>query len=143
MVLPWELDSDGMTMGPDFQIPMANQCPWPDCGSYFVGGKNIHTPSFDSPWFGLLLWGFCNVLFLTGNPGMVDSPRFPPSSGKFPEPGPVFFWPFSFRVLASAVYPWWRKLRLLPLNAAVLRNLQLLQLPPTARNVSATAGAVV
>ena len=51
----------------------------------FLPRKQKKTPSFDSPWFGLSLWRFCHCLFLIGNFVMVDSPRFPKSSGIDPE----------------------------------------------------------
>ena len=55
--------------------------PWSYRGSYF----EINTPSFYSPWFRLSYGDFCHLLFLIGNFVMVDSPRFPKSSGIDPK----------------------------------------------------------
>ena len=60
--------------------------PWPFRGSCLVKkNTHTHTPSLDSSWFGRCLWCFCHCLFLIGNFAMVDSPRFPKSSGIDPK----------------------------------------------------------
>lgn len=51
--------------------------PWQYRGSYFV--KLNKTPPFDSPWFSLAI-----VYSSFGTFVVVDSPRFPPSSGIVP-----------------------------------------------------------
>ena len=51
----------------------------------FLLRKNKKTPSFDSPWFGLSYGAFAIVYSSFGNIDMVDSPRFPKSSGIDPE----------------------------------------------------------
>ena len=47
--------------------------------------KKNKTPSFDSPWFGLSYGALAIVYSSFGNIDMVDSPRFPKSSGIDPE----------------------------------------------------------
>ena len=53
--------------------------PWPYRGSYFVKRNKNTVIRFTVVWS--FLWCFCHYLFLIGKFVMVDSPRFPKSSG--------------------------------------------------------------
>ena len=59
-------------------------------GSYFVKKTNT-VIRFAVLWSFLLVWCFCHCLFLIGNLVMVESPRFPKSSGIDPKKGLQYF----------------------------------------------------
>ena len=52
---------------------------------FLLRTKKKKTPSFDSPWFGLSYGAFAIVYFFIDNFVVIDSPRFPKSSGIDPK----------------------------------------------------------